>query len=183
MPSVVGTGVIQAPDIESVLESPVDLMPPRAIPRSNAARALRAAADLSTWLGMTEEHIADIAGFSRRNYPNWRAGQGSYTKTVRGLFEIHALISSLVQALGTSEAVTWLRLPDSKGSPRQNLLATEDGRAQLLSEASRLLFAEVEREQLVADFEDAREGADLAADAVRSGALAGQPPQRRRKPQ
>lgn len=181
--SVEDASVLRGPDFEPLPASPVDLVPLRAIPRSNAERALRAAADLSAWLGMTEEHIADVAGFSRRNYPNWRAGQGSYTKTVRGLFEIHALVNGLVQALGTGHAMTWLRLPDAKGNPRQQLLATEKGRTQLLGEASELLFAEVEREQLVADFEDAREGVNLAADTGRGGVLAEAPPRRRRKPE
>lgn len=174
-------GILRGLDIESLPGPSVDLVPMKAIPRSNAARALQAAADLSAWLGMTEEHIADIAGFSRRNYPNWRAGQGSYTKTVRGLFEIHALVNSLVQALGTSDAMTWLRLPGPTGDPRQQLLATAEGRAQLLGEASKLLFAPVEREKVVADFEDDREGASLAADAARSRVLAEAPPLRRRK--
>jgi hypothetical protein len=177
------SGILRRLDTESIPGPPVDLVPLRAIPRGNAARALHAAADLSAWLGLTEEHIADIAGFSRRNYPNWRAGQGSYAKTVRGLFEIHALVNSLVQALGASDAMTWLSLRDTKGDPRQQLLATAEGRVQLLAEASKLLFAQAEHEQVVADFEDASEGASLAADAARSGALADAPPRRRRKPE
>ena len=131
---------------------------------------------------MTEEGIADLAGFSRRNYPNWRAGQGSYGKTVRGLFEIHALVSGLVRVLGTAEALSWLTLPGSDGSPRRESLSTEEGRAQLLREASAFLFAQVEHESQVADFEEDREGVELAELSSGKIGIAGSPPNRRRKP-
>ena len=126
----------------------------RKISCDNSERALQAVADLSIWLGMTEEHIADIAGFSRRNYPNWRAGKGSHAKTVRGLFEIHALISSLVRTLGTSETLSWLMAAVPGDRPRQEMLAAENDRIQLFREASPFFFAKIERESLVADFED-----------------------------
>jgi transcriptional regulator with XRE-family HTH domain len=187
VPSTLATsedvGITRSLGIELPVEPSLDLNPPRAIPRSNAARALRAATDLTTWLGVTEEHVADLAGFSRRNYSNWRNGQGSYSKTIRGLFEIHALVGGLVKELGTSDALAWLTLPASSGCQRQQLLATELGRAELLGEASRLLFAEVRRDQVVADFEEAREGAELASNTRRSQALAEAPPRRRRKPE
>ena len=182
--NVEDVGVLRLLDIESLSESEptYNLAPRRPLPRGNAERALRAAEELGSWLGMTEEHIADISGFSRRNYSNWRAGQGSYVKTVRGLFEIHALVSGLVQELGTSKAVAWLGLPAPSGQPRRLLLATEEGRAQLSREMSKLLFAEVGREQLVADFEDDREGAALVHRTSEADALGHTPPLRRRRP-
>jgi transcriptional regulator with XRE-family HTH domain len=152
------------------------------VPRGSAARALTAVADLRAWLGMTEEQIADLAGFSRRNYSNWRAGQGSYPKTVRGLFEIHALISGLVRALGRDGAVSWIALPSRTGNPRHQLLATSAGRAQLLAEAQPLLFARVEPERPAAEFDE--ETLDVTSASQRRAAevLMKRTPQRRRRP-
>jgi hypothetical protein len=155
---------------------------PRVVPRGNAARALAAVADLHAWLGMTEEQIADTAGFSRRNYSNWRAGQGSYPKTVRGLFEIHALVNGLVRALGTGGAVSWIALPSRIGNPRRQLLATSAGRAQLLAEAQPLLFAGVEREQPAAEFDEDTLHVTNAAQRRAAEALMRAMPQRRRRP-
>jgi hypothetical protein len=153
-----------------------------AAPGENAPRALAATADLTTWLGMTEEQVADIAGFSRRNYSNWRSGQGSYPKTVRGLFEIHALVGGLVRALGVDEAMSWLALPGAGGDSRQQLLTTSTGRARLMTEAHPLLFARIDRERPTAEFET--EDVDVTSAAQRSTAeaLIGTPPRRRRRP-
>ena len=131
----------------------VDPAPQRTSARGSAVRALRAAADLSHWLGMTEEQIADLAGFSRRNYSNWRGGQGSYLKTVRELFEIHALVGRLVRELGDDGATAWMALPSPTGRSRRQLLTTSAGRARLLSEAQPLLFVKAERDVPIADFE------------------------------
>jgi transcriptional regulator with XRE-family HTH domain len=163
---------------------PLDTADPAAlapVPRGNAARALAATADLSAWLGMTEEQIADIAGFSRRNYSNWRSGLGSYPKTVRALFEIHALVGGLVRSLGRDGAVSWVALPSALGGLRRQLLATSTGRAQLLAEAQPLLFAMVERERPAADFEETM--ADVASQAQRhvADAISKTPPLRRRR--
>jgi hypothetical protein len=154
---------------------------PSMVSRRNAARALAAVADVSAWLGMTEEQIADIAGFSRRNYPNWRAGLGSYPKTVRGLFEIHALIGGLVRALGTDGATSWIALSSATGNPRRQLLATSAGRAQLLAEAQPLLFARVERERPAAEFDDENLDVTPAAQRHAAEALSRMRPQRRRR--
>jgi transcriptional regulator with XRE-family HTH domain len=154
----------------------------KAVPRGNAARALAAVADLHTWLGMTEEQMADIAGFSRRNYSNWRAGQGSYPKTVRGLFEIHALVSGIVRALGTDGAISWLALPSPSGNPRRQLLATSVGRSQLLAEAQPLLFARVEQERPAAEFDEETLHVTDAAQRHAAESLIKTAPQRRRRP-
>jgi len=155
---------------------------PRAVPRGNAARALAAAADLHAWLGITEEQIADIAGFSRRNYSNWRAGQGSYPKTVRGLFEIHALVSGLFRALGTDGAISWIALPSRTGHSRMQLLATSAGRGQLLVEAQPLLFARVERERPAPEFDEETLNVTNAAERRAAEAVMKATPQRRRRP-
>jgi hypothetical protein len=166
-----------------VLQSAADVLAPRAVEHANAARALSAVADLRAWLGMTEEQIADIAGFSRRNYPNWRAGQGSYQKTVRGLFEIHALVGGLVRALGSDGAVSWIALESPTGSPRRQMLATGAGRAQLLTEAQSLLFARVERELPAAEFDEEIFHSTDAAQRSAANALMNTAPQRRRRPE
>jgi hypothetical protein len=153
-----------------------------AAPRRNAAPALAAAADLSAWLGTTEEQVADIAGFSRRNYSNWRAGLGSYPKTVRGLFELHALVGGLVRTLGTDGAMAWIALPSTTGNPRRQLLATSAGRAQLLAEAQPLLFARVEQERPAAEFGDQNVDASPSAQRHATEALIRTPPRRRRRP-
>jgi len=166
----------------SLPQQAVDPSALRVVPRGNAARALAAVADLSAWLDMTEEQIADIAGFSRRNYSNWRAGLGSYSKTVRGLFEIHALVGGLVRALGTDGAMSWLALPSATDNPRQQPLATSAGRAQLVAEAQPLLFARVERERPAAEFDDEDVDVTPAAQRHAAEALIRTPPRRRRRP-
>lgn len=152
-----------------------------ALAKGSAGRALAASADLTGWLGMTEEQIADLAGFSRRNYSNWRAGQGSYLKTVRDLFEIHALVGGLVRELGTDGAMAWMALPSATGRPRRQLLATSLDRAQLLSEAQPLLFVKPERESPTVDFDDEHVGAISPADVEAAKAIASAPPKRRRR--
>jgi len=166
----------------SLAEAHTDLPETKAFPRGTAARALAAVADLSVWLGMTEDQVADIARFSRRNLSNWRAGLGSYPKTVRGLFEIHALLSGLVRAIGVDGAESWMALQSATGSPRRQLLATDAGRAQLLSEAQPLLFAKVGRDAPAAEFEDENLAIISGAHRDAAGSLARMRPQRRRRP-
>jgi hypothetical protein len=166
----------------SLAHAPADLPETKAVPHGAAARALAAVADLSAWLGMTEDQVADIAQFSRRNLSNWRAGLGSYQKTVRGLFEIHALMDGLVRGIGADGAATWIALQSTTGSPRRQLLATGAGRAQLLSEAQSLLFAKVGREAPTAEFEDEQVTVIPGAHRDAAESLARTPPQRRRRP-
>lgn len=166
----------------SLAESHAALREAKAVPHGTAVRALAAVSDLSAWLGMTEDQVTDIAGFSRRNLSNWRAGLGSYPKTVRGLFEIHALLSGLVSAIGADGAASWVLLQSATGSPRRQLLATSAGRAQLLSEAQPLLFAKVRREVTAADFEDEHVGVISVAHRDAAESLATTTPQRRRRP-
>ena len=161
-----------------MIDSPIQ----RRTAGGSAVRALTAAADLTEWLGMTEEQIADLAGFSRRNYSNWRAGQGSYLKTVRELFEIHALVGSLVRELGTDGTTAWIALPSATGRPRNQLLATSSGRSQVLSEAQPLLFAKPEREIASAEFDDEQVGEVSAAHREAADVIASTPPKRRHRP-
>lgn len=160
-----------------------DARPQQAVARGSAVRALAASGDLGEWLGLTEEQVADLAGFSRRNYSNWRAGQGSYLKTVRELFEIHALVRGLTRALGREGMSAWLALPSTADEPRRNLLATSTGRAHLLSEAQSLLFAKAEREIPDAEFDDVHVTGVSASQRKAANVIAAIPPKRRRRPQ
>lgn len=122
-------------------------------------RALAAVRDLCDWLGVSEDQVARMAGFSRRSLPNWRAGGGVYPKTVRRLFELHALVHGLVDRLGRTDASTWLtQRSAARGASmtRQELLASgPDGVRSVLDEAQPLLFAAVNRRLGAAEFEEA----------------------------
>lgn len=170
---LIGAGPLDLPDRDP---QQVD-----SVPHVTAARALTAVADLTAWLGVTEEQVADTAGFSRRNLSNWRAGSGTYPKTVRGLFEIHALLAALVRAIGTDRAASWLSLQSAMGSRRRELLASESGRAQLLSEAQHLLFAKARRETPRAEFEDEPLPATSRPHQSTAESLSTTPPHRSRR--
>lgn len=105
-------------------------------------QALSAVADLMTWLHRSRDEIGDIAGFSLRASQYWAHGMKPRPATVRRLFEIHALTSSLVRELGDSGAREWLQQPAAEGQTRVDLLATREGFAEVLREASPLIFAE-----------------------------------------
>jgi hypothetical protein len=122
--------------------------------RKNAERALSAVEDLVQWLGRTEEQIADLAGFARRNIPNWRSGSGVYPKTVRSLFEIHAVVGGLVRNLGIEGANHWLAQMSESGIMYRQLLASSDGRRALQRLAQPLVFSRTRFSGLVEDVED-----------------------------
>jgi transcriptional regulator with XRE-family HTH domain len=151
--------------------------------QSTSLRALGAVQDLTGWLGLTEEQVADAAGYSRRSISNWRKGETEpYPKTVRGLFEMHSLVAGLVRAIGIRGARGWLAIASESGGRRMQMLGSQDGRSQLLAEAQPLLFARAEREQPVPDFDEPPLTAspeNVAAAEI----LARTPPKRRRRPQ
>lgn len=151
----------------------------RADTRDATQRALKAIADLGVWLGKSEQEVAQLAGFARRSIPNWRAGQGAYPKTVRGLFELHALVRGLVRQMGLPNTVEWLHDQDSTGTTRWDLLGTGEGRQDLLREARTVLFAQPEREQVAAEFEEAALEQE-AATPSRTQAFS-EPPKRSRR--
>lgn len=126
-----------------------------------ARRAIRAVEDLTSWLSMTEEQVADLAGHTRRSTSNWRLGHGVYQKTVRGLFEIHALVSSLVDRLGPAKAMAWLFQFDEAGLRRIDRLSSAAGRQVVLDNAHDILFASPPRDPAsdVPDFVEEESGA------------------------
>lgn len=149
--------------------------------RSPSERVLDTVRDLTGWLGFTEEQVADAAGYSRRSISNWRKGIDPYPKTVRGLFELHALVDGLVRAIGLNGTQGWLAAVSSSGEQRMRLIDSQEGRAQLLREAQPLLFVRVESEQPAPNFEEpvVQPSADSVA-AARG--LAHIPPRRRHRP-
>ena len=129
--------------------------------QETAQRAVKAVERLSSLLGISEEAVADLAGFSRRSTSNWRRGQGVYPKTVRALFESAALVESLSERLGKPGLLAWLSGGSPDDVPRRDLLASSEGRGRLLSEAHRLLFESVPTDPAV-DISDWSES-ELAA--------------------
>jgi hypothetical protein len=112
--------------------------------RRAAARALVAISDLSAWLNLSEEKISELAGFTRRSVTNWKSGGGVYPKTVRSLFEIHAVVSSAVRSMGVEGALLWLHQHGSEiSTARIEALRSYDGRRMLVSELRETMFAPV----------------------------------------
>jgi transcriptional regulator with XRE-family HTH domain len=105
-----------------------------------AAAVLESVADLGEWLGITEQQVAEMAGFTRRNISKWRAGAGAYPKTTRQLNEIHAFVAALRDGLGEDGARAWVAGATSDGARRRDSLETEAGRSALYREARSLLF-------------------------------------------
>lgn len=111
-----------------------------AVPSSSGELALAAAADLQSWLGIGQDDVAHLAGYSPRSTKNWRDGMAPYPATVRRLFEIHALVGSLTRHLGSDGVLVWLADAAPDGRPRRDLLGEDDGLRTVASEAATLLF-------------------------------------------
>lgn len=107
---------------------------------SPAKRALAAVADVQSWLGVGQDDMARLAGYSPRSIKNWRGGMEPYPATVRRLFGIHAVVGSLIRSLGLDGAHVWLEDAAADGRARRDLLEEEDGLRTLVSEAATLLF-------------------------------------------
>ncbi len=116
---------------------------------SPAKRALAAVLDVQTWLEIGRDDVAHLAGYSPRSIRNWQAGMDPYPATVRRLYDIHALVGSLEQRLGSAGARVWLSDTTTAGRTRRDLLGEEGGLQILISEASTILF-----EQPARDFRD-----------------------------
>lgn len=120
-----------------------------AVPRGEVAedggpsdpRPTRAVRELCAWLGVTEQEVADLAGFAVRSVANWRQGMRPRPATVRRLYQLHALIEALVSRLGAPGVRQWLREPSGDlGVVREQLLASAEGLATLQDEAADLLY-------------------------------------------
>jgi hypothetical protein len=115
---------------------------PTSLPADPRAReALEAVSDLGSWLQLSSDHVADIAQFSLRSLRYWSAGKSPRPSTVRRLFEIHALVRSVVRTLGRSQAYEWFATVNRNGSSRLDLLAQLGGPALLMGELGPILFA------------------------------------------
>jgi hypothetical protein len=93
-------------------------------------RALDAVNDLASWLGVTQAKAADLAGGYRRSYYNWLKGAIPYDATTLSLFEAHAFVATLVDAIEARGAREWFRMPYDGGT-RMELLRSFEGRATL----------------------------------------------------
>jgi hypothetical protein len=102
-----------------------------------------AVAELMRWLRRSREEVASICGFSLRTSRYWDVGKTPRPSTVRHLFDVHALVSSLVRALGMQGARAWLDQRGTRGARRIEELRTDAGLTTVLREASRFIFAEV----------------------------------------
>ncbi|MEU6044296.1 hypothetical protein [Streptomyces griseus] len=144
--------------------------------RRAAVRALASIGELSAWLNLSEERISDLAGFNRRSVTNWKSGGGVYPKTVRSLFEIHAIVSSAVRSMGPEETLLWLHQHGTEFSKaRIETLGSPEGRRVLASELHEMIFAPAPQPEKPA-FEDAAAEFVQAADP----SLFGDPPTSRR---
>lgn len=104
-------------------------------------RPTRAVRELCAWLDVTEREVADLAGFAVRSVANWRQGIRPRPATVRGLYQLHALVEALVSRLGAPGVRQWLREPSGEhGVVREQLLASSQGFAALQDEAADLLY-------------------------------------------
>lgn len=108
--------------------------------RSPAQAALAAVADVQRWLAVGQDQVAALASYAPRSIKNWREGMDPYPATVRRLFDLHALVGSLVRAMGTERARLWLADTDDAGVSRRERLADEEGLRSVINEAATTLF-------------------------------------------
>jgi len=97
--------------------------------------------DLRTWLNISLEEVASLAGVSARSLTNWRHRDTEpHPSSARRLLEIHAQIEALVRQKGEPEAVAWLRQPLDNGQSRLTALADPMGAARVAADVRRTLF-------------------------------------------
>lgn len=95
---------------------------PRSSTRLLAADVLDAVLKCSEWLKCTEEDVAADAGFSRRSIANWRKGIDVNPSTVRGLLELHAVLSLIARTQGDQITQYLEQAPPGTQSPRREEL-------------------------------------------------------------
>ena len=109
------------------------------LPQSRSERALHAVNDLASWLGKTRPDAAEASGGYRRSYYNWLNGTQPYEATTLNLFETHAFVAALIDAIDIRGAREWLALP-LEGRARMEFLGDASGRAKLSDLARNILF-------------------------------------------
>lgn len=102
-------------------------------------RALNAVNDLASWLGVTPAKAAELAGGYRRSYYNWLKGAVPYEATTLNLFEAHAFVATLVDAIESRGAREWFLMPYADGA-RLDLLCSSEGRSTLSRIVSSVTF-------------------------------------------
>jgi hypothetical protein len=113
---------------------PKELVPQR------THEALSALNELMQWLVRNRDEVASVCNFSLRASRYWDTGMTPRPSTVRHLFDVHAFVGSLVQAVGAPRARAWLDEPATKGALRFDDLRTPSRLTALLREANELLF-------------------------------------------
>lgn len=109
--------------------------------RESLARvALRAVKDLQDWLTIGQDEVATLANFAPRSVKNWRDGMVPHPAKVRCLLDLHALVGSLINAIGIDEARVWLTSEDQHGVSRRDRLTSEIGLREVILQASHMLF-------------------------------------------
>lgn len=140
-----------------------------------ARRAIEAVRDLARWLGTTDARAAELAGGYRRSYYNWLRGTRPYPATTLNLFEAHAFVAALVDAIGERGARSWLGQTGA-GGDRRAMLGTEVGRNHLSAAASSILFRPQVAPVWNPDDDAEHEAAGRADPAMFGPALAPPPP-------
>jgi hypothetical protein len=103
--------------------------------------SLRAFGELEHWLQMPAEAVATIAEVAPRTLAYWRSGATTpHASKVRRLFQIHSLVRSLIDLMGVAETQSWLTHRNASSLSRLEQLGEPDGPAQVLREASSILF-------------------------------------------
>lgn len=162
MSATVGTdllmGELRTP-FASLVESedqPELITHPNAVPGSVVLGVVQ---ELQGWLGVNRSQVAEIGGFDRRNLSNW-SRSGAYPSTIRHMLSVHALVSSIVQALGVDGARTWLAAQTAQLVSRASvapglvdLLGDDEKVNALVSAASGLLFVVPARSNQFADMD------------------------------
>jgi hypothetical protein len=102
--------------------------------------------DLMRWLNRSRDEVADICRVSTRTSQYWASGKRPRPATVRRLYEVHSFVGSLVRVLGRGRTRQWLdEEGEQESATRLQVLATDDGLASVIREASPLLFVEAPR--------------------------------------
>lgn len=142
---------------------------------------LQAVRDISQWLLLSTDDVAEIARYAPANLSNWQSGRVPHVGTVRRLLNIHALVQSLRAALGGGDALLWLQAPSARRVSRLDLLADETGPAHVLAEAAHILFPAPPSLPIIRpDFEEAEQTLQFAEPYEET--LESSPPRRVRRP-
>ncbi len=103
------------------------------------SRELVAVEELRQWLGLTYEQVAAATSIGLRTVHHWKgAGAAPRPRTVRTLWRLHALVSSIRRTLGVGEATQWLHT----GMPSPIDLIVAGELTIVENQARRLLFVE-----------------------------------------